>query len=230
MDNSGHRGKTLELVSSNRKTWQALSREQRTRLYLLDQDVRSAHISLRDYQAVKNLGEDTRSVIRSMTPFTSESFQEGHIQSALESLISLEDFHSHNSYSILHYAKSFICAMRRIGRILEALSADRTIFPQPVAADIKLTWRKKQAMFESYRIPRDAIEHIVLEEVKAMFEETPSETGSIFLLFTLGNNDTLYVTQDKSAEVSEKNLHSALDARNVIWESIEKNSQLFTID
>ncbi len=227
MDTSGHRGRSLELISSNWKTWRALSIEQRTRLYLLDQDILSAQISLRDYRAAQSLEEDTRSTLKSLPPFTRESSQEEHIQSALATLISLEDFHSLTSHSILHYAKSFICAMRRIGRVLESLSEKRAIFPPPVAQIIRLTWRKKRTMFENYREPRDAIEHIALEEVKAVSDEALGETGTTFLLYVLGNNDTLFVTRDKSAEVSEKNLQSALDARNEIEESIKTNRHLF---
>lgn len=230
MDTSDHRGRSIELINSNWIPLHALSKKQNIRLFLLDQDVLSAQISLRDYHKAQKLAEDTRSDIQSLIPNTRTSSQEEQNQSALSTLIALEYTHSNTLHSIFHYAKSFICAMRRIGRVLEYLSRDSRIFPKPVTETIKLTWKKKRSMFYGYKDPRDAIEHVVDETVKAMSDKTHDEIGGIFLLYTMGNNDNFFVTNDKSSKISEKNLLSALEARNEIKESIINNLNKFNDD
>ena len=106
---------------------------------------------------------------------------------------------------MLHYASNFVCAMRRVGRGLESLSKNRASFAKPVAEKISLVWRKKKAMFDSYTNPRNAIEHI------------DSELSGITKWEMLNlRGDKLYVTEDKAAEISDRNLEAAVAARNEI--------------
>lgn len=106
---------------------------------------------------------------------------------------------------LLHHASNFVCAMRRAGRGLESLSKNRTSFTGPVAKKISLAWRKKKAMFDSYINPRNAIEHI------------DNELSGVtkWEMFNL-RGDKLFVTENKAAEISERNLDAVLDARNEI--------------
>ena len=110
---------------------------------------------------------------------------------------------------VIHYGKSFVCAMRRVGHLLESLSVRKSIFPNPVADTIKVTWRKKKAMFDTYINARNAIEHIDGEI-----------HGKTHLVLISINNDRLLVTEKKYAQISEKNYESAVNARNEIIESV----------
>lgn len=109
----------------------------------------------------------------------------------------------------IHHAKSFVCAMRRAGRMFEALSAHRSSLPGMVADAIQVEWRKKKTMFDSYVEPRNAIEHI----------DGEISGRSIWILVNL-NNDRLEVAADKSAEVSKPNLEAAIDGRNQIVQAL----------
>jgi hypothetical protein len=174
--------KPMKLINQDWLSYAILTGEQVVRLLLLDYDIESALVSLKDYRSAQNqLNQLTQTQADVQVPLI-------HLQ---------------------HYAKSFVCAMRRAGRVLESLSANRSIYPKPVANTVKRVWGKKKSMFDSYIDPRNAIEHINGEILGK----------NSWRLLNL-HNDTLFVTEDKSAEISEKNLQSAIEARNEIIESI----------
>lgn len=164
-----------------------LSLEQHRWLFLLEQDIRSAMIAFVDYRA-------TQVAILNPLPFGACAVGTGEL---------------------IHYAKVFVCAMRRAARTLEALSANRSAFPEKVGDTIQVAWRKRKKMFESYREPRDAIEHIASEVPKK---------DAWHVLNLLG--DTLHVTEDVGAEVSEKNLLSAIEAWDEIIGSVARHMSL----
>ena len=139
------------------------------RLLLLDQDVASVQFSFTDYQHSKKevLGENNG------------------------------EFSLLAHTKMFHSAKVFVSAVRRVGRLVEATSANRNVFGA-AADDIKLAWRKKKAAFDKYIEPRNAIEHID-------GEINGKETWALVNL----ENDTL--------KVSEKEEHSA----NILLETVE---------
>jgi len=65
-----------------------------------------------------------------------------------------------NNGMMMYHASCFVCAVRRAGRLLKLPSERRTRFCEPVARAVKLEWKKRHAYFESFKRPRDAIEHI----------------------------------------------------------------------
>lgn len=68
---------------------------------------------------------------------------------------------------VIHHAKTFVCAMRRVGRVLEM--ADQKHFPREVAQVIKYQRKVTKAFFEQYVEPRNGIEHYA-EEVRAPYD------------------------------------------------------------
>jgi hypothetical protein len=62
---------------------------------------------------------------------------------------------------VVHYAKCFVCAVRRFARVLEHSGA-RT-FPAAVARAIKTQRRAKASFFQGFVDPRDGIEHLAEE-------------------------------------------------------------------
>ena len=154
-----------------------LTSEQTIRLTILDYDILSAQIAIDDFRR-------TKAVLNSCDPGDELAIAIGRA---------------------IHHAKGFVCAMRRIARVLEFMSSTRGVFPEPVATVVKSVWRKKKTMFESYITARDAIEHI----------DGETSPRPIWFVLTLVN-DRLVVNKGKEAEVSDVNLRSALEARNEI--------------
>jgi hypothetical protein len=62
---------------------------------------------------------------------------------------------------LVHHAKSFVCAMRRISRVLQ--EANLSTFPKGVSSVIKYQRKLKKAFLEQYVGPRNAIEHMADE-------------------------------------------------------------------
>lgn len=118
------------------------------------------------------------------------------------------------SKQAFHYAKSYICAMRRVGRLFEDLSSNRSLFVDTVSDVIKLVWKKKCSMFNSFIYPRNFIEHID-GEIKGRTR---------WVIMNLHDNK-LAVTENVKIKICQQNLDSAIDARNKIVNSTLANFQ-----
>jgi len=135
----------------------------------------------------------------------------------LSNLQHTEEFYN-AVYSRLHHAKTFVTAVRRVGRIGEYISSKKSVFIYAdAAAEVKLNWRKKKGFFESYVDARNAIEHID--------GNYPDEAIGKWKLLEL-DGDILKVSQveGQHAEVSDKALDSVIDFRN---EFVEVMSRYF---
>ncbi len=66
---------------------------------------------------------------------------------------------------MMYHASCFVCAVRRVGRLLERMSKTRSWLVPTVAEVVNLEWRKKKSFFDSFIQPRGAIEHIDSEAV-----------------------------------------------------------------
>lgn len=85
-------------------------------LTLLDDDVASAQLAYADYR------QATQRLERGVAPgFPNEALREAR-----------------------HHAKTFVCAMRRVGLLGQTLSGSRNLFPPTVAPDIKRAWQRKK--------------------------------------------------------------------------------------
>lgn len=154
------------------------------RLFLLDQDVASVQLSFADYENSK------KELIGDFNALTRELAQ----------------------HKIFHNAKVFVSAVRRVGRLVEAMSANRNLFGT-AANDIKLAWRKKKAEFDKYIDPRNAIEHID-GEIKG------KESWSVVNL----KDDILKVTEkeEHAVEISFEVVEMVVGTRNEIVQAILK--------
>jgi len=92
------------------------------------------------------------------------------------------------------------------------LASNRSAFPPSVSEAIRLAWRKRREMFESYVDPRNVIEHI------------PDEVGDKerWILMNL-HGDVLVADEKSSAEVSRANLDRAVAARTEIVDALQAN-------
>ena len=117
---------------------------------------------------------------------------------------------AHNT-AIMYHASCFICAVRRVGRLLKSLSDNRTCFRDPVAEVVRLEWRKKRAFFESFVDPRNAIEHI----------DNEASDNTRWSFFNL-HEERLCVVDGVSVEINQRSLDTIVSARNVVAESITK--------
>ena len=161
-----------------------LKGEQTIRMLLLDADVQSAQFALGDYASA---GEE-------MASYTGSG---AHTEALARSI---------------HSAKVFVSSMRRVGRLLESLSTNRTIFPSEIADAIRLVWRKHRAFFLAYVDPRNAIEHID--------GEIEDRTNWV-LLNLLG--DSLQVSPGKAAPVTFEALQVAVSARNEVATALRQH-------
>lgn len=110
---------------------------------------------------------------------------------------------------IIYHASSFICAARRAGRLLEALSRTRSYFLPQVRETIKNEWKKNRAFFEDLRLVRNAIEHIDSQDY--------NKTKMSF--FNLNGNN-LQVTKDYKFTIDQSNLDKIVSSRNIITQAI----------
>jgi hypothetical protein len=105
---------------------------------------------------------------------------------------------------MFYQAKGFVCAVHRVAQLMQSRPGAR-VFPDPVSDTIRLAWKKKREMLESYRDARDAIEHI----------DTKIRGRTSWFLMNL-LNDRLMVTETDGAEVSEPVLRRIVD----MWEEV----------
>lgn len=160
------------------------------RLLLIDDDLRSAQLAYRDHS-------DALRVLEELNPTVD-------MQSHLEMMA-----------EVFHYAKSFVCAMRRVGRLAEALVAHRSLLGEEAGDEVRIAWRKKKSFFDQYLAPRNAIEHID--------GEIPGKTT--WILMNLGN-DELMVTESIRAEISAAALQRAISLRGEIVSAILRDDSL----
>lgn len=153
-------------------------------LILFDLDIQSAQIALDDYLAARD----------ALTSFSGP----GVDRVALA--------------RVLHNAKVFVCAMRRLGRLLESMAANRSVFPPRVANAVQLAWKKHRSFLRTYQDPRNAIEHID-GEVKGR-----TEWRMVNVV-----NDELEVVPGRSAKVSGEALEVTLNIRSEIVEALKKD-------
>ena len=156
-----------------------LSRDQRSMMFLLDVDVRSVQIAYHHFN---------------------------RLRVSLSSELALP---GERDLELFHHAQVYVCAVRRVSRLLEALYRSRGSLDEATAEVIYKVWRSRRAMLESYRDARDAIEHID-SEIRA---------GNKWSLMNL-DHKRLMVTKTTGAEISGSNLQSVVDGRNQIVDAI----------
>lgn len=110
---------------------------------------------------------------------------------------------------LIYHASCFICSARRAGRLLETLSANRSLFSTEASKTIQLEWRKKRSFYEKIRLVRDAIEHINSKD----YNQTK-------LSFFNLSNDTLKVTEDFYITINEEALQKIVSSLDTISEAI----------
>jgi hypothetical protein len=114
------------------------------RLYLLEADLRSVRYALLDFNEAQR---SSLASIRSLAvdaPATDEA----------------TDSAQRSGERTFHYATTFVVAVRRFARLLEAAKGAAREYPAPIAEAIATAWRSAKPFLEQYRIARDAIEHI----------------------------------------------------------------------
>ena len=110
---------------------------------------------------------------------------------------------------MMHHASCFVCAVRRVARLLETLSSKRPGLKPTVAKVVKIEWRKKKSFFDSFIDPRDAIEHID--------GEVGGNTAVRF--FTL-MNDRFEVANGKSVTINREALTKTTESLDRIVDAI----------
>ena len=113
---------------------------------------------------------------------------------------------------LFHHARAFVCAVRRIGRLLEAfagLSTGPGDLPASAVELVKSVWKKKKAFLDTYVEPRNVIEHVDGE-----MRGKPSATT----LFVANNiaYDTYEAAPGKEADISGVALERVLTIRDEI--------------
>lgn len=161
-----------------------LPQEQVVRLKLLDSDVQSVQFAFEAYQR-----------------------ERARIEAA--AAMPDRDINKAALAAILHHAKVFVCAVRRVGRLGKALSSSRYLFEGSVGEAIRIAWKKKRKFFQQYIGPRNAIEHID--------GEVPEKTDWVLVNM---EGDVLAVTEKCKAEVTESAVNSVVAFRNEIVRAV----------
>ena len=104
--------------------------------------------------------------------------------------------------TITYHASCFVVAVRRAGRLLEALPS---AFPPPLREQIKGEWQRNEAFFRNFIEPRNAIEHIDNE----MRELTQWESYSL-------TNDEFTVSTGTKVKVDREALINLLEVRDSV--------------
>ena len=110
---------------------------------------------------------------------------------------------------MMHHASCFVCAVRRAGRLLEAMVSRRASFPAPVAEVIQLEWNKKRTFFEGFHEPRNAIEHI----------DSAAKEECAWLFFHL-HNHSFTVTGGTTIDIGQPTLDKVLAVQDAIVSAI----------
>ena len=116
---------------------------------------------------------------------------------------------------MMYHASCFICAARRVGRMLETMAKNGPKnghwFAPPVAKVIKLEWRKRRLFFDSLIEPRNAIEHIDKEA-----------KGPIKPVWFSVVGDRFVVTSGKSVRINAAALATITSSLDCITHAIIK--------
>jgi len=172
----------LKIVNSN--DWinsRKIYGEAAARLILLDNDIASVQLSYLDYiDAQEKLSNN-----------------EEHDM----------DIHYLEITRIFHHAKNFVTSVRRVGRLVESMSANRIIYGVVAAPLLQIAWRKKKNIFDAYIEPRNAIEHIDSEINK---QKKLSFTNMEKNIFKVTSNESHHV------EITESTVDIVLSTRNEI--------------
>ncbi len=120
--------------------------------------------------------------------------------------------HAEARAAMFHHAKTFVCAMRRVGRMCEMLVS--VCGRYKAGAKVKVAWRKKKARLDSYIAPRNAIEHA---------RAADSRHGALLLRTNL-MNDKLWVSGDSThaAVVNEAAVRSVKNLRDEVAAVVEE--------
>lgn len=114
-----------------------------------------------------------------------------------------------------HHASCFVCAARRVGRLLEALCSNPCPFNTGASSAIKLEWKKKRAFFEKFVDPRNEIEHI----------DALGRDKTKFAFFNFCN-DRFETSDGTSVTVDESAAEAILQSRDSVVAAIRANYPL----
>lgn len=117
--------------------------------------------------------------------------------------------HPSHCAAIMYHGSCFVCAVRRAGRLLESLSANRNCFHASVAKVVCRTWKQKRAFFQSFAKPRNAIEHT----------DGKAGDGTKWSFFNL-EKDRFCVIDGVSVDINQASLESIRSARDAIAEAV----------
>jgi hypothetical protein len=112
---------------------------------------------------------------------------------------------------IMYHASCFVTAVHRVSRMHELMVSKKNLFEDPIANTIKLEWNKKRKFYESFKDPRNAIEHIDKDSKK--------KTQTQFYNF---HKDKFNVTKSTSVSVNEMAIKKLLSSHTAICDEIIK--------
>lgn len=115
---------------------------------------------------------------------------------------------------ITYHASSFVCAVRRVERLLTLLHKRRQCFRESVREAITSERKKKRLFFEAFTKPRDAIEHID--------GEINNDLNWAFRL----EGDRFWIVDGIGADISKEALNKVCSVRDVIAEAIVKEYEI----
>jgi hypothetical protein len=123
-----------------------------------------------------------------------------------------------NNIALMYHASCFVCAVRRAGRLLKALSANPPCFRKPVAEVVRLQWRMKRAFFQSFVDARNAIEHI----------DGEARDVTKWAFFNL-KDDEFHVVNGVFVYINDESREKCVSSRDAIAEAIihEYNDPMF---
>jgi len=110
------------------------------------------------------------------------------------------------------HAATFVCVVRRIARLLDALSGSKSVLNEKAARAIKAELKKSRAFFKAFTAPRNAIEHI----------DEEGRAATVFQFFNL-DGDKLIVKQGVEVHVNETALRTILRTRTALLRIILEN-------
>ena len=179
-----------DLVGSWTRFWQSDRKDYVaiTRLMILGDDLDGLRFALRDFR-------DAQTTLNGAfwAKDAEESWREGR-----------RERHAELHRRMFHHARTFVVVMRRFSRLLEAATGRLREYPSEIGKAIKLSWRAAKPHLDTYRVARDAIEHIDGEI-----------TGTNHRFMNL-RNDRLEVVEGIEVPISQ----SALDVAERAWKRI----------
>ncbi len=98
------------------------------------------------------------------------------------------------------HASCFVCAARRVGRLVETISRTRSCLMPKVADVVKQEWSKKKAFFEEFIEPRNAIEHI---DGEAKNRTSPRTFSLMNDRFEVANGKSVTINREALTKITE---------------------------